>query len=72
MSKFGLAKLNNDLFLIVKKEAIRKQFDLPKETPFETYGFITAENGFIQIITKSSEVLEEKDKLIKLIIKNVT
>lgn len=68
MSEYGLAKLNEDLYLIVKREAIKNQFDLPDETPFEVYGFISTENGFITIMTKTLEVLEVQDKLFALII----
>ena len=65
---FGLTKISEDIYLIVKSEAIDDQFDLPNETPFETYGIITSENGFLTIITKTQEVFEVQDELFALII----
>lgn len=64
---FGLITLDCRTYLIVKKESV-KNGGLPKESPFETYGFIYRQQGdgveMLSIITALPEVEAEQSALI--------
>ena len=65
---FGLITIDGETFIIVKEE-ISKKGELPKNCPFEAYGFIYKQEGhgkvMFSIITKSKEVEAEYSSLIE-------
>lgn len=70
---FGILNLDNKTYLIVKKETISEDEGLPKEHPFEVYGFVSVEKMndrlvVYKLITNLLDVKSEEQNIIQQVL----